>query len=169
MPNSTDDSKNQSKDTLIADILSLLSDVSEKFEPENLETKQRMMKITRNPKVIQILLDATFMELRVLAAIGSSEPINGITISKQFRIPKGTVSKITRRLIAKNLITKETLPNNKKEIHFRITSLGRELFTAHQAFDQQMEKNFVQFLKAYKANELNLVARILRDFKETSF
>jgi DNA-binding MarR family transcriptional regulator len=119
--------------------------------------------------IVELLQDTTFMMLRVLDAIGQLEPVNGITISKQFRIPKGTVSKTTRRLMAKKLITEESLPNNKKEILFRLTPLGRELFLAHRAFDQQMERGFIQFLQRYNDDELGFMVRVLQDVVETSF
>jgi DNA-binding MarR family transcriptional regulator len=95
--------------------------------------------------------------------------VNGITISEQFRIPKGTVSKITRRLVAKNLISKESLPNNKKEMLFRLTPLGRELFEVHRAFDEQMERGFMHFLQYYSSDELRLLVRVLHDATEASF
>ena len=109
------------------------------------------------------------MMLRVLDAVGKLEPVNGITISKQFRIPKGSVSKATRRLIAKKLIKTKSLPNNKKEILYRTTLLGKELFHAHRAFDEQMEKSFVQFLQKYDENELRFLVRVLHDVTEASF
>src|SRR5215469_10751602 len=43
--------------------------------------------------------------------------------------PRGTVSKITRSLVTSNLITQEALPKNKKEKVFRLTPLGKELFS----------------------------------------
>ncbi|YAR63546.1 MarR family transcriptional regulator [Bacillus cytotoxicus] len=52
--------------------------------------------------------------LHVLDAIGKHEPVNGITIASETGIPKGSVSKMTRRLMNKNLIVTETIPNNKK-------------------------------------------------------
>src|SRR6186997_772546 len=90
--------------TVIAKIMVLLSKVAEKLGPENNETKKWMAQNSRNPKVAEILQDSTLLMLRVLNAIGQLEPVNGITISKQFRIPKGSVSKTTRRLIAEKLI-----------------------------------------------------------------
>src|SRR5678815_3870687 len=110
------DSSNQ-----ISEIMALLGQVSEKFEPGENEMKQWMIQNLHSPAVIEILQDSTLMTLRVLDAIGRLEPVNGITISKQSRIPKGSVSKITRRLISKKLITKESLPNNKKEFLLRTT------------------------------------------------
>ena len=154
---------------VIAEIMSLLSKVSEKFEPENLGMKNWIVQNFNDPRLAELLQDSTFMMLRVLDAIGRLEPVNGITISKQFRIPKGSVSKATRRLIAKKLIKTESLPNNKKEILYRTTPLGKELFQAHRAFDEQMEKGFVKFLQNYNEKELRFIVRVLHDVTEISF
>jgi len=160
---------NKQRDPMITEIMSLLSQVSEKLEPDNLGMKQWIIQNFNNPRIAELLQDSTFMMLRVLDAIGRLEPVNGITISKQFRIPKGSVSKATRRLIANKLIKAESLPNNKKEILYRTTPLGKELFQAHRAFDEQMEKSFVQFLKKYDEKELRFIVRVLRDIKEVTF
>jgi DNA-binding MarR family transcriptional regulator len=156
-------------DPLVSEILSLLGKVSEKLEPDSLGMKQWIAQHFENPQIADLLQDSTIMMLRVLDAIGRLEPVNGITISKQFRIPKGSVSKATRRLIAKKLIKTESLPNNKKEILYRTSALGKELFEVHRAFDEQMEKRFIQFLKRYKEEELRLVVRILQDATEIDF
>src|SRR5262245_33676884 len=88
------------KTPLTGEILALLGKVTERLEPEDAEMKVWMAQHFGNPVIIDLLQDMTFMMLRVLDAIGRLEPVNGITISEQFRIPKGTVSKITRRLVA---------------------------------------------------------------------
>jgi DNA-binding MarR family transcriptional regulator len=162
-------SSNRQAEPMIVEIMSLLSSVSAKFEPDNLGMKQWMIRNFKNPKIAELLEDSTVMMLRVLNAIGKLEPVNGITISKQFRIPKGSVSKATRRLIAKKLVKTESLPNNKKEILYRTTPLGKELFQAHRAFDEQMEKGFIQFLEKYEADELKFIVRTLQDFLDVSF
>ena len=154
---------------IIAEIMGLLSQVARKLEPENAETREWMARHCQNPVIIELLRDLTLMSLRVLDAIGRMEPVNGITISKQFHIPKGSVSKITRRLIGHKLIEKEYLPANKKEVLFRLTPLGRELFDVHRAFDQQMERGLTQFLQRYSQEELQFIVRILQDLTETSF
>jgi DNA-binding MarR family transcriptional regulator len=109
------------------------------------------------------------MALRVIDAIGRMELVNGITISERYRIPKGTVSKITRRLIAQNLISQERLPNNRKELLFRLTPLGRDLFDLHRTFDERMERGFVQFLQRYDAATLRLLVSVLQEATEASF
>ena len=154
---------------VIAEIMALLPQVTEQFEPEHSQTRQWMAQHCPNPVIVDLLQDSTLLMLQVLDAIGRMELVNGITISKQFRIPKGSVSKATRRLIAKKLIKQEYLPNNKKEVLFRLTPLGRELFDVHRAFDQQMERGFVQFLQKYDANDLRFLVRVLQDTLEVSF
>jgi DNA-binding MarR family transcriptional regulator len=154
---------------MISEIMSLLSKAAHKFEPENIGMKQWIVQNFNNPKIAELLQDSTLMMLRVLDAIGQLEPVNGITISKQFRIPKGSVSKATRRLVAKKMIKAEARPNNKKEILYYMTPLGKELFQAHRAFDKQMEKGFIQFLERFDPDELQFIVRTLQDFLNVSF
>jgi DNA-binding MarR family transcriptional regulator len=160
---------NKQREPVIIEIMSLMSQAAQKLEPDSLGMKQWIIENYNDPKVANLLQDSTFMMLRVLNAIGQLQPVNGISISKQFRIPKGSVSKATRRLIAKKLIKTESLPNNKKEILYRTTPLGQDLFEAHRAFDQQMEKSFVEFLKKYNEAELRFIVRLLRDITEVTF
>lgn len=150
-------------------IFALLAKVSEKFEPEADDMKRWMAAHFPNPALIALMRDLTVAMFRVLDVIGRLEPVNGITISKQSKIPKGTVSKVTRRLLAQKLITSEALPNNKKEVLFRTTPLGKEVFTAHRAFDEQMERGFVRFLQNYSADEQRFLIRLLQDVVDTSF
>lgn len=154
---------------LAAQILTLLAKVTERFDSDEHEEWQWLARHSHNPLIVELLRDSTATTLRVLDAIGRSEPVNGITISEQFRIPRGTVSKITRRLVARNLIQQESLPQNKKEILFRLTPLGRELFEVHRAFDEQMERGFIHFLQRYSADELRLLVRVLHEATEASF
>jgi DNA-binding MarR family transcriptional regulator len=157
------------KNALIGKIMGLLSDVSDKFEPGENEMRQWMMQNANDPLIVALLPEITLAMWRVLDAIGQSEPVNGITISEQFGIPKGTVSKVTRRLIAQKLISQESLPNNKKEILFRTTPLGTKLFHAHRAFDGQMEQGLVRFLQRYSDDEKQFMVRVLQDVLKTSF
>lgn len=155
--------------SLIEQILASLAKVAHRFDSEEDEEWQWLAQHSHDPLIVEILRDSTTTMMRVLDAIGKLEPVNGITISEQFRIPRGTVSKITRRLVTRNLICQEFLPNNRKEILFRLTPLGRELFQVHRAFDEQMERGFMRFLQRYSVDELRLLARILHDATEASF
>ena len=86
---------------MIDEMMALFAKLSVRFTEEDDEERQWMLEHTHNPAVIEVMQDMTVIMLHVLDAIGQLGPVNGITISKQFRIAKGSVSKITRRLIAK--------------------------------------------------------------------
>src|SRR5262249_34058526 len=82
---------------------------------------------------------------------------------------QGHCIKITQRLIAQELVGPERLPNNRKELLFRLTPLGRDLFELRHAFDEQMERGFMRFLQRYDVDALRLLVNILRDATEASF
>jgi DNA-binding MarR family transcriptional regulator len=153
---------------LIQQIMALLGQVADKFEPGADEIKAWMTANLGTSAVIDLLHDTTITSFRVLNVVGKQEPVNGITISRQSGVPKGSVSKATRRLIAQRLITSEPLPNNQKEIRYRLTSRGRELYEAHRAFDAYMEKRFITFLERYDADDLALIVRVLQDLSGTN-
>ena len=165
---------NQAKDReetalLAGQVLALMAKVTERFESEDREEWQWLARHSQNPLTLELLRDLSVTTIHVINAIGQLEPVNGITIATQFHIPKGTVSKVTRRLMAQKLVSSESLPKNKKEVLFRLTPLGRELFEVHRAFDGQMERGFTRFLQRYSPDELRLLVRVLEDAIEASF
>ena len=151
-------------------IMALLGRVSEKFEPESAEAWAWMARRAADPAVAELLLhDLTITSARVLDQIGAGEPVNGITIARQSGVPRGTVSKTARRLIAQRLVETERLPDNRKEVLFRLTPLGRQVFEIHRAFDLAMAAGFAQFLRRYDAEELSFLIRLLNDLLDASF
>lgn len=154
---------------LIAQILALLAAAAHKVESEQNESWQWLAEHSHDPLLLQALREMTVTSLRVIDAIGRLEPVNGITISLHSGLPRGTVSKVTRRLIAQNLVSGAHQLRNHKEIFFRLTRRGRELFTVHRTFDEQMERGIARFLERYQLDELRLLVRVLQEAGETSF
>ncbi|NOU68926.1 MarR family transcriptional regulator [Paenibacillus sp. LMG 31461] len=113
--------------------------------------------------------EMTVNMLHVLSAIGKLEPVNGITISKQFGFSKGNVSKITKRLAEKQIIILEYIPDNKKEILFRTTSLGKEINTLHQALHTQIDIGVNQFLQRYNDDELRFLVNVFHETLQASW
>lgn len=150
-------------------MLQLLAQISDKFEPGEAAFHDWIMQYFPNPQLIEIFQESTPVMLRVLDAIGQLEPVNGIRIAEHQHVPKGTVSKVTRKLIAQGLITSESLPNNKKEVLFRLTPLGGQVFHAHRAFDQQMERGYYVFMERFTPNQLHFLAQVLQEVLNTSF
>src|SRR6478672_13823185 len=109
MPDSPDHHIDASDDpaALSAEVLALLAKMTERFDSAENEEWRWLIAHSPSPLIVEILRDSTPMTLRVIDAIGRMEPVNGITISERYKIPKGTVSKVTQQLIAQRLVSPE--------------------------------------------------------------
>lgn len=162
-------SNNHNKEHLIEEVLEAVKDIQIKFQSEDDEEKEWLLKHSPNPEVQELIEEMTVTMLHVLDAIGTLEPVNGITISKQFGFSKGTVSKITKRLVQKNIILPEYLPDNKKEVLFRMTERGQDIYRLHQAMHQQIDLGANRFLQRYTEDELQFLVHALRDTVKASW
>ncbi|MEK4192241.1 MULTISPECIES: MarR family transcriptional regulator [Paenibacillus] len=157
------------KDILIKKLIEKIPQLQKRFQSEDDEEKEWLIQNCSNPLIIDFLQDSTVMMLHVIDAIGQLEPVNGTTISKQFGIPKGSVSKITRRLVQQEIIRTEFLPDNKKEVLFLTTPLGKEIFDLHLALHKQMNKGINRFLQRYNTDELLFIIQAFEDTLEASW
>ncbi|OMD18063.1 MarR family transcriptional regulator [Paenibacillus odorifer] len=157
------------KDILIKKLIEKIPQLQKRFQSEDDEEKEWLIQNCSNPHIIDFLQDSTVMMLHVIDAIGQLEPVNGTTISKQFGIPKGSVSKITRKLVQQEIIRTEFLPDNKKEVLFLTTPLGKEIFDLHLALHKQMNKGINRFLQRYNTDELLFIIQAFEDTLEASW
>ncbi|GMA51042.1 hypothetical protein GCM10025857_23990 [Alicyclobacillus contaminans] len=134
---------------------------------ESDEEKQWLREHCQNAVLLEAMENMTTMMIHVLDTIGRFQPVNGITISKHMDVPKGTVSKITRGLMKSGLIVTGSLPENKKEILFRLTPLGQELFELHDTLHQRIEVGVDKIFQKYDVNELRFIIKFLRDGLES--
>ena len=155
--------------SLIDDLLASLATISKRFASSEEEGWQWMMRHSADPHLVELFQELSPTAMRVFAAIGRLEPVNGVTVAEQLQIAKGTVSKITRRLLADDLIFTEARPNNKKEIWYRLTARGRDLDQVHRAFDALMERGFRAFFHHYSDEELRLLVRVVHEAADASF
>jgi len=159
----------QNKDRLIKALMVSVNDLLHKFQREDDEEKQWLIQNSPTPVIAELMKDMTVNMLHVLSAIGKLEPVNGITISKQFGFSKGTVSKITRRLADKQIISFEYIPDNKKEVLFRTTPLGKEINRLHQALHEQIDIGVNHFLQRYNDDELQFLVNAIQETLHTSW
>lgn len=155
---------------LITDIIGHIAAVQKRFQSEGEDEERRwMIKNATESVVIEFLKEASVQMLHVLDAIGELEPVNGITISRHFAIPRGSVSKITQRLVKLGVIHAESLSSNKKEVLFRLTPSGEQAFKLHQQLHEHMDDNFRIFLSRYNLDQILFLSELMREVLETSW
>lgn len=144
--------------------------MQKRFQAEGEDEERRwMMANASDAAVIDFLKEATVLALHVVDAIGEAEPVNGITISKRFGIPRGSVSKITRRLTEQGVVQAESLPDNKKEVLFRLTSSGTQIYLLHQKLHAHMDRNIREFLGRFDLEQMRFLERCMKETAETSW
>lgn len=67
-------------------------------------------------------------ELRCVEYIGRRAGVNATRLAEAFSMTTGAASKLTKRLLARDLVTRYQKLENRKEVYFRLSPQGEELF-----------------------------------------
>ncbi|KRL80966.1 MarR family transcriptional regulator [Secundilactobacillus paracollinoides DSM 15502 = JCM 11969] len=78
-------------------------------------------------------------EVHTIEFIGNHPDANVTIIANAMYVTRGAVSKMTRRLMKNALIERYQKPDNKKEIYFRLTAKGKDVYNTHAALNRQFE------------------------------
>ncbi len=155
---------------LITEMMDQIGVIQKRFQAEGEDEERRwMMARTSDEDVIAFLKEATILMLHIVDAIGESTVVNGITISKRFGIPRGSVSKITRRLSEQGIVQIESLPDNKKEVLFRLTPMGQKVFNLHNELHIHIESNVREFLGRYDLEQMRFLLECMKDTANMSW
>ena len=100
--------------------------------------------------------------VNAIQCIGRHEPINGTTIAEKIGLSRAGVTKIGTRLVREGLVKRERMRHNRKEIYYRLTPAGREVFDTHCELHEREEERFRTFLGGYSGEQLTFVGEFLR-------
>ncbi|WHY23959.1 MarR family transcriptional regulator [Bacillus velezensis] len=120
---------------------------------------QQFFKEAAEEDVIDVPKNMT--SIHVIDCIGQHEPINNTRISKKMNLSKANVTKISTKLIKEEFINRYQLSDNKKEVYFKLTRKGRQIFDLHEKLHKKKELAFYQFLDSFSQDEQNAVLKFL--------
>lgn len=99
----------------------------------------------------------------VVATLGNTEGMSMGDISEKTLITKGTLTGVIDRLIKKDLVVRESPPENRRTVIVRLTSEGQQLFEtafpAHIAYLKQQFENL-------ESSELELLKILLSRLRQ---
>lgn len=163
MTEETADPQRDERAALLAEMMRLGGSLAAKFEAQDPDEKQWLRSHCDNEALLPLIDDVPVTGLHVLDAVGRLGRTNGITIAHEFSMPRGTVSKVTRKLADQGLVERFRLPDNDKEVLFRLTGLGEELFRLHRDLHDRMQRGLLEFMERYELDDLRFVRRLLDD------
>jgi len=110
------------------------------------------------------LEEYSYSETHCIDYIGKSNLPNVTKIADNMQMTRGAISKMTKKLLAKGLIEKYALESNKKEVYFKLTESGMELFKEHEKRHKLWEQRDSKFLERYSAEEIETITKFMGEF-----
>ncbi|MBB3126919.1 DNA-binding MarR family transcriptional regulator [Paenibacillus rhizosphaerae] len=111
-------------------------------------------------------------EVHCIEAIGKNAEPNVTKLAESLYMTRGALSKLTKKLMEKGLIESYQKPDNKKEIYFKLTKQGEDIYNIHEklhqefqerdqaVFEQVTEEQFDSMLRFIEAYRRHLNAEI---------
>ena len=79
-------------------------------------------------------------EVHCIEYIGRNGDANVTKLAQSFYMTRGAISKLARKLLAKNVISSYQKPDNKKEIYFRLTDQGQAVYHIHKLLHEEFKE-----------------------------
>ena len=79
-------------------------------------------------------------EVHCIEYIGQNIDANVTKLAEYFFMTRGAISKVTKKLISKGIIESYQNADNKKEIYFRLTSKGNEVYKIHECLHKEFQE-----------------------------
>lgn len=100
-------------------------------------------------------------EVHCIDWIGMVDDANVTKIARQMSLTRGAISKISKKLLAKGLIERYQRPENNKEIYFRLTAEGEDVYNEHKKCHSQAKQEKLCLLATYSGEEQAVILSFL--------
>ena len=114
----------------------------------------------------EVLQNYSYSELHTIDFIGKNPKSNVTRIAKNFMMTRGAISKIVKHLTQNGHIESYQIPDNKKEIYFRLTEEGEHIFHEHDRMHQIISTLDSEYFSAFSPELLATFHDILTGYKE---
>lgn len=99
------------------------------------------------------------LEVHCIEFIEKISDPNVTKLSKAFHMTRGAISKLAKRLIKAGVVETYQKPENKKEIYYRITERGREIYLKHETLHQnRIDRDILFFSQLSDAEKDSLIS-----------
>ena len=117
------------------------------------------------PRVLDSEVILYRMELHVISAVGDHTGINLTGLAELLGVTKSAVSQKVKILEKKGYLVISKKENNNKEIQFKLTQKGENIFCGHQEFHQQLNNKIKEFVGNIDESDMEKFTNILKFFE----
>ncbi|MGM7428730.1 MarR family transcriptional regulator [Bacillus pacificus] len=79
-------------------------------------------------------------EVHCMEYIGNNADSNVTQLAEAFYVTRGAISRMTKKLMKKGLIESYQKLENKKEIYFKLTEQGKEIYKIHEDLHKEFQE-----------------------------
>lgn len=91
-------------------------------------------------KMEQALAGYAPSEVHCIEFIGKHKDPNVTKMAESMYMTRGAISKLTKKMLKKKYIESYQKPDNKKEIYFKLTAEGKQVFDLHEQLHKEFEE-----------------------------
>ncbi|WP_040203369.1 MarR family transcriptional regulator [Neobacillus jeddahensis] len=117
------------------------------------------------PELESALNGFTLNEIELIEKIALIPNANVTKLAAASYMTRGAISKLTKKLIAKNMIENYQHATNKKEIYFRLTTIGQKIHHVHQELHRSFLDRDKEVFKHMTADEFDTIFRFIGRYR----
>lgn len=114
-----------------------------------------------------VLGNYSYTEMHCIDCIGKTHNPNVTKIAQNMNLTKAAISKIIKKLLLKKSIEIYKSSNNKKEIYYKLTQTGQEVFEKHLVMHEIWCNKDEKFFKQFSKKELEITLDILLKYSKS--
>ncbi len=105
-------------------------------------------------------------ELRCIEYVGRNTNVNATRLAEAFYMTTGAASKLTKKLLAKGLVSRYQKLENRKEVYFRLTEEGESLFEAVSALRERLSNRDAAIFDELTPEQYDTILRFVGRYSD---
>jgi DNA-binding MarR family transcriptional regulator len=100
-------------------------------------------------------------EVHLLDTIRTHPGENTSALAMRNGITKGAIAQITKKLLEKKLITAFQMPENRKEVYFALTTLGKKAVSGHDRHHKRLNAGLSKYFDSLSDEDIQTITTFL--------
>lgn len=103
-------------------------------------------------------------EVHCIEYIENNADSNVTQLAEAFYVTRGAISRMTKKLIQKDLVESYQKSENKKEIYFRLTEQGKEIYKIHEDLHKEFQERDKAVFEQVTEEEFDSIIRFVEKY-----